>query len=90
MNFVHIESLVKAIYMIIFNKIKEGEYCVKNDKFIKIQKLINSLNKKLKKKIKAKYLSSKNISNSTKQLKNFPHWIDNKNLEEKSKLYFGI
>ena len=82
MNFVHIESLVKAIYMIIFNKIKEGEYCVKNDKFIKIQKLVNLLNKKLKKKIKAKYLSSKNISNSTKQLKNFPYWNDNKDLEE--------
>jgi nucleoside-diphosphate-sugar epimerase len=82
MNFVHIESLVKAIYMIIFNKIKEGEYCVKNDKFIKIQKIINTLNKKLKKKIKVKYLSSKNISNSTRQLKNFPYWNDNKNLEE--------
>jgi len=82
MNFVHIESLVKAIHMIIFNKIKEGEYCVKNDKFIKIQKLINSLNKKLKRKIKTKYLSSKNISNSAKQLKKFPYWNDNKDLEE--------
>ena len=82
MNFIHIESLTKAIYMIIFNKIKEGEYCLKNNKFIKIQKLINTLNKKLKKKIKVKYLSSKNISNSTKQLKKFPYWNDKKNLEE--------
>ena len=82
MNFVHIESLVKVIYMIIFNKIKEGEYCLKNNKFIKIQKLIKTLNKKLKKKIKVKYLSSKNINNSTKQLKNFPYWNDKKNLEE--------
>ena len=82
MNFVHIESLVKAIYMIIFNKVKEGEYCLKNNKFIKIQKLINSLNKNLKKKIKTKYLSKKNISNSSKQLKKFPYWNDKKNLEE--------
>ena len=82
MNFVHIDSLVKVIYMIIFNKIKEGEYCLKNNKFIKIQKLINTLNKKLKKKIKVKYLSSKNISNSTKQLKKFPYWNDKKNLED--------
>jgi len=82
MNFVHIESLVKVIYMIIFNKIKEGEYCLKNNKFIKIQKLINTLNKKLKKKIKVKYLSSKNISNSTKLLKKFPYWNDKKNLED--------
>ncbi len=82
MNFIHIESLVKAIYMIIFNKIKEGEYCLKNNKFIKIQQLIFSLNKKLKKKIKTKYLSSENISNSTKLLKNFPYWDDKKNLED--------
>jgi hypothetical protein len=68
--------------MIILNKVKEGEYCLKNNKFIKIQKLINTLNKKLKKKIEAKYLSSKNISNSTKQLKKFPYWNDKKNLEE--------
>jgi len=82
MNFVHIESLVKVIYMIIFNKIKEGEYCLKNNKFIKIQKLINTLNKKLKKKIKTNYLSSKTLSNSSKQLEKFPYWDDNKNLEK--------
>ncbi len=82
MNFIHIESLVKAIYMIIFNKIKEGEYCLKNNKFIIIQQLIKSLNKKLKKKIKTKYLSKKSISNSSKQLKKFPNWNDKKNLEE--------
>ena len=82
MNFIHIESLVKAIYMIIFNKIKEGEYCLKNNKFIKIQQLIYSLNKKLKKKIKTKYLSSENIGNSTKILKNFPYWSDKKNLKD--------
>jgi CDP-3, 6-dideoxy-D-glycero-L-glycero-4-hexulose-4-reductase len=81
MNFVHIESLMRAIYMIIFNEIKEGEYCLKNNKFIKIHDLINSLNKKLKKKIKVKYLSSKNISDSYNQLKNFPYWKDKKNLE---------
>ncbi len=82
MNFVHIESLMQVIHRIIFTKIKEGEYCVKNNKFIKIQKLINSLNKKLIKKIKIKYLSSKKIGNFTKKLKIFPNWNDKKNLEE--------
>jgi len=82
MNFVHIESLIQVIYMIIFTKIKEGEYCIKNNKFIKIKKLINSLNQKLKKKIKIKYLSSKKINNSTKKFKIFPNWNDKKNLEE--------
>jgi CDP-3, 6-dideoxy-D-glycero-L-glycero-4-hexulose-4-reductase len=82
MNFVHIESLIQVIHMIIFTKIKEGEYCIKNNKFIKIKKLINSLNQKLKKKIKIKYLSSKRINNSTKKFKIFPNWNDKKNLEE--------
>ena len=82
MNFVHIESLLIAINMIISNKVKEGEYCIKNNKFTNIRKLINKLNKKLKKKIKTNYSSSKTFSNSSKQLKKFPYWDDNKNLEK--------
>ena len=80
MNFVHIESLMKVIHMIIFNKIKEGEYCVKNNKFIKIKKLINLLNTKLKKKIRIKYLSSKSFYNANNKLKKVPYWNDKKNL----------
>ena len=81
MNFVHIESLMLAIKMIIQNKIQEGEYCVKNKRFIKIKKIIDSLNKKLKKKIKTKYLSSRKFSNYNKKLKNLPNWNDKHNLE---------
>lgn len=82
MNFVHIESLLIAINMIISNKVKEGEYCIKNNKFTNIRELINKLNKKLKKKIKTNYLSSKTFSNSSNQLRKFPYWDDNKNLEK--------
>ena len=82
MNFVHIESLLIAVNMIISNKVKEGEYCIKNNKFTNIRELINILNKKLKKKIKTNYLSSKTFSNSSGQLKKFPYWNDNKNLEK--------
>ena len=82
MNFVHIESLLIAVNMIISNKVKEGEYCIKNNKFTNIRELINKLNKKLKIKIKTNYLSSKSFSNSSKQLKKFPYWEDNKNLEK--------
>ena len=81
MNFVHIESLMLAIKMIIQNKIQEGEYCVKNKRFIKIKKIIDSLNKKLKKKIKTKYLSSRKFLNYNKKLKNLPNWTDKHNLE---------
>jgi nucleoside-diphosphate-sugar epimerase len=81
MNFVYIESLMKIINMIIFNKIKEGEYCVKNNRFIEIRKLINSLNIKLEKKIKIKYLSSKVDFIVSNKLKKFPYWNDKQNLE---------
>jgi nucleoside-diphosphate-sugar epimerase len=81
MNFVHIESLMKVIHMIIFDKVKEGEYCVKNDKFTNIQNLINSLNRNLKNKIKVKYLSSDKFPAYSKQLKKFPFWSDKENLK---------
>ena len=81
MNFVHIESLMLAIEMIINNKVQEGEYCIKNKKFTKIKKIIDLLNKKLKKKIKTKYLSSQEFLNYNNKLKNFPHWNDKKDLE---------
>ena len=81
MNFVHIESLMLAIEMIINNKVQEGEYCIKNKKFTKIKKIIDLLNKKLKKKIKTKYLSSQEFLNYNNKLKNFPHWSDKKDLE---------
>ena len=81
MNFVHIESLMLAVKMIIENQIQEGEYCIKNKKFTKIKEIIDSLNKKLKKKIKTKYLSSKKFSYYNNKLKNFPYWSDKKNLE---------
>ena len=81
MNFVHIESLKLAIEMVINNKVQEGEYCIKNKKFTKIKNIIDLLNRKLKKKIKTKYLSSKKFLNYKNKLKNFPYWSDKKNLE---------
>ena len=82
MNFVHVESLTNAVNMIIFKNIKEGEYCMKNNKTTKIKVLIDSLNKKLKKKIKVKYLSDNKSSISNKKFKKFPNWIDKIDLEE--------
>jgi nucleoside-diphosphate-sugar epimerase len=81
MNFVHIESLMKIIHMIIFGKVKEGEYCIKNDKFTNIKNLINLLNKNLKNKIQTQFLSSDTFYNNNKKLKRFPSWRDEKNLK---------
>ena len=68
--------------MIIYNKVKEGEYCLKNNKFNNIKHLIDSLNKKLKKKIKVKYLSSSKYFENITSLNNFPSWSDKENLEK--------
>jgi transposase-like protein len=68
--------------MIIFKKIKENEYVVKNKKIIKIKNIIESINKRLNRKIKVKYLSSKKISVSNTKLKIFPSWSDKENLKE--------
>jgi hypothetical protein len=68
--------------MIIFKNIKEGEYCMKNNKITKVKELIDSLNKKLKRKIKVKYLSSDKFSIFHKKFKKFPNWLDKTNLEE--------
>ena len=82
MNFVNVESITNAVNMIIFKNIKEGEYCMKNNKITKIKELIDSLNKKLKRKIKVKYLSSDKFSIFHKKFKKFPNWVDKTNLEE--------
>jgi nucleoside-diphosphate-sugar epimerase len=82
MNFVHIESLTKVVSIIISRKIKEGEYLIKNKKNISIKKMIDMVNRKIKKKIKTKYLSSKKLYNSTSKLKKFPNWNDEKSLED--------
>ena len=81
MNFVHIKSLMRAIRMIISNKVREGEYCIKNKKITKIKEIIDSLNNKLVKKIKTDYQSSKKNFNYSKILKNFPKWSDKINLK---------
>jgi CDP-3, 6-dideoxy-D-glycero-L-glycero-4-hexulose-4-reductase len=82
MNFIHINSLTKAIKMIIYDKIKEGDYCLKNNKFTNIKYLIDSLNKKLSKKVKVKYLSSKKYFKNTVSLNKFPFWSDKEDLEK--------
>ena len=81
MNFVHVESLANVVNNIVFKNIKEGEYCLKNRKFVNIKKLLQSLNKKLKKKIKVKYISYKTFNNRNIQFKKFPFWSDNHNLK---------
>lgn len=59
MNFIHVNQVTNFIGKIIFKNKKAGSYCLRNDKFIKINKILKNLNNKLTRKIKIKYLSKK-------------------------------
>jgi nucleoside-diphosphate-sugar epimerase len=66
MNFVDINNVIKFIDQILYEKINPGSYCLRNRKFININKTLYIINKKLKKKIKIKILNKK-IKNQTNQ-----------------------
>ena len=59
MNFIHVNQVTNFIDKIIFKNKKAGSYCLRNVKFIKINKILKNLNNKLTRKIKIKYLSKK-------------------------------
>jgi hypothetical protein len=59
MNFIHVNQVINFIDKIIFKNKKAGSYCLRNVKFIKINKILKNLNNKLIRKIKIKYLSKK-------------------------------
>ena len=59
MNFIHVNQVTNFIDKIIFKNIKAGSYCLRNEKFMQINKILKNLNEKLKKKIKIKYLNKK-------------------------------
>lgn len=64
LNFVNVSSVIRIIENILLNKnLNSGNYCLRNLKFISIKSLIFSLNKKLTKKIKAKFLSNRRTLN---------------------------
>ena len=64
LNFITIDNIFNVLDNILNNKIKPGNYLIKNNKFIKIVNLIKKLNSKLNKKIKFKVLNKKNIYNT--------------------------
>ena len=66
--------MIKSVYFILNKNIKSGDYCLKNNKNIKIQKLIESINKKSLKTLKVKFLSNKPIKPKKSFLKSLPKW----------------
>ena len=50
MNFIHIDQVINFIDKLIFKNVRSGSYCLRNFKFIQINKMLNNLNFNLKKK----------------------------------------
>jgi CDP-3, 6-dideoxy-D-glycero-L-glycero-4-hexulose-4-reductase len=74
LNFVNVSSVIRIIENILLKKnLNSGNYCLRNLKFVSIKSLIFSLNKKLTKKIKIRFLGNKhklNYKNKYKYIKN--------------------
>jgi nucleoside-diphosphate-sugar epimerase len=83
LNIVHIDDIIKAIYIILNNNIKNGTYCLKSNKNIGIKKLISKINYNSKKKIKVKYLNRRISKVKKTKIKLLPSWRADKNIQNK-------
>ena len=88
LNILHISDLIKAIEVIIKSNIKSGSYCLKQKKNTKIKKLINNINKNLKRKLKIKYLNNNASKIIKNKLKILPDWKPTINIDETIKQNF--
>ena len=83
LNIIHIEDINKAIYLVLNKNYKSGSYCLKQKKNILISQLISKINKKLKRKIKVKYLKTKIDKFSVSKLKVLKKWKPDIRIEKK-------
>jgi nucleoside-diphosphate-sugar epimerase len=74
LNLLNIVDLISAIKLILKRKVKTGTYLLKNKKNINIHHLIKEFNKKLKKKIKIRWLSTKTIRYGVYDFKKLKYW----------------
>ena len=88
LNIVHTDDILKAIYNILDQNIKSGDYCLKNRKNIKIKNLIKSINLKLKNKIKVKYLGNILNKPTKSSLKMLPKWKSDMSIQNRIKKKF--
>ena len=83
LNLIHSQDIINAIYILLKNNFKCGTYCLINSKNVKIDKLINNINKNSKKKIKIKYSNTKITKLKKINFKILPKWKYDKNIEKK-------
>ncbi len=88
LNIIHTQDILKAIYTIFNNDIASGDYCLKNEKSIKIKNLIKSINIKSNKKIKVKFLGNSLYKPQKNLLKILPKWKADITIQNKIKNKF--
>ena len=74
LNIIHINDIFNAIFLLLNKNLKSGNYCLINNKNINIKKLVSSINNKVKRKIKVKFLNKSVTKISKSKIKNLPQW----------------
>lgn len=73
LNFVNVEAVITAVKIILNKKVKQGDYSVINNKYIKFSNLLNKL-KKNNIKLKFKILSNRKILHKIFKFKTIKGW----------------
>jgi len=82
-NLLNVNDIISGIHVLLENNIKPGKYNMINKKKFNINKLINQIQKKIKIKLKIKWLSSKKIDEKIYKYKSLPGWKpDSSNLDD--------
>ncbi len=83
LNIIHANDIINAIYIVINNKIKSGSYCLRQKKNTQISKLLQRINKKLKRNLKIKYSNQKIDIFQKSKLKVLKKWKPDIKIEKK-------
>ena len=88
LNVIHADDLIQSIYLLLKRNIKSGNYCLKNNKNIKINKLIKSINNKSPNPLRVKFLGNKSIKPNKNFLKTLPKWKADISIQKKIEKFF--
>ena len=88
LNVIHADDLIQSIYLLLKRNIKSGNYCLKNNKNIKINKLIKSINSKSPNPLRVKFLGNKSIKPNKNFLKTLPKWKADISIQKKIEKFF--
>ena len=73
-NLLNVKDIVAAINIILYKKIKSGNYNLTNKKNYKILNILNEIKKNKKTKLKIKWMSKKKVNEKIYKFKKLPYW----------------